>query len=1104
MLQKLLRKKSMWGCITQHARGMLTLILLCIFCAAMAQDKKITVNFKNEKASTALSKVESLAGCKVQFNYKDLNFRVTLSAKNQTAISIVESIIKGRGLKVERGRKGYLIITKQSKQTEKGMSLMVNNGTILHGKVTDEHGEALIGANIRIKHTNEGTITNTEGEYTLVTKATSGTVAFSYIGYETKEIPLKSALGMKAISLAPNAQIQDVVVTGFFDKQKETFTGSVTKVTHDDIAEFGTANIFTVLQSIDPSFKIKENNSAGSNPNQLPDFVVRGESSFQGTSMPTIIVDGYEVNAQYLYDMDLERIESISILKDASATVYYGSRAANGVLIIETRRPKAGHFTVSYSNRTGLTWADLTSYHLMNAAQKLEFERMSGVYTNSDPKQQYELDKKYQELYSNVARGIDTYWMAQPLRTGLTQNHSIYAEGGDNVITYGVSGSYGNTQGVMKGSDRTSTSFSFDLGYRIKDKIQIRNNFTYSSSKGDNSPYGSFSNFTAANPYSPIYDEEGNFIKKYTQHSGQNHYNYVYNASLPHRNNNESQSIMEQFNFDYRITHSLRWRAAISYNRTTGTSASYTSPNDAQYDNSSSPASDKGTASSGRSEDSGWDISSTIANNFLMGEHNIYVGAGVNLTENNSYSESYKVMGFIDDRFNEIGNANAFDRNSTPSSSRTKSRLVGFLGNLNYSFANRYFVDFSMRLDGSSAYGSENRFGNNWSTGIGWNINNEKFMKGLIPGLADFRIRASYGVTGAANFSQDVARTTLQFNQNSLYYETLGATFMQYGNTNLTWQQNRQFNVGVDFGLAHRRLNFSVNYYVNNTDGLLLPVTVAPSLGFSDYTENFGEIENSGYDVSLNAVIIRKKDFDWAISFNAAHNSNKIKKINNSLKTVNESNQFGNGINQDTRPVTEYEEGQSMSVLKVVPSLGINPANGKELFLTKRGTVTEVWNSNDKVIVGDTEPTITGNFGTNFVYKQWTLSTSFRYSYGAKAYNSTLAERVEGLNIYNNGDVRAYEERWKKPGDLTFYKNIADHSTSYVSSRFVQDNNYLTLTNVALFYRFPKAWTRSLGISSAKLGANMSDIFYASTIKQERGLDYPFCRAVSFSLNVSF
>ena len=378
-------------------------------------------------------------------------------------------------------------------------------------------------------------------------------------------------------------------------------------------------------------------------------------------------------------------------------------------------------------------------------------------------------------------------------------------------------------------------------------------------------------------------------------------------------------------------------------------------------------------------------------------------------------------------------------------------------------------------------------------------------MKDRFKWLSSWRVRASYGVTGAANFSQNVAKTMLQFQQSRLYYETLGATFMQYGNTNLTWQKNTQMNLGMDFGIVGRRLNFSFNYYVSNTDGLLLPVTTPTSMGFSSYTENFGEIENTGLDFSLNAVIIRKKEFDWGVNFNVGHNSNKIKKINDALRTTNENANMMGGLNRDTRPVTEYEEGQSMSIIKVVRSLGINPADGKELYLTKDGRVTETWNSDDKVVVGDTEPKFSGSFGTNFMYKRWTLSASFRYSYGGKSYNSTLASRVEGLNIYNNGDTRAFEERWKAPGDLTFYKNIADHTTSYTSSRFVFDNTYITLSNVALNYRFPTEWLkRNLGITMCRLGINMGDIFYSSTIKQERGLDYPFSRTVSCSLNVSF
>lgn len=1081
------------------------LVLLAIYMVSSlsvcGQGKRISVDFKNTKAATALIQVERKSGVKIQFRYSDVNFLVTYSAKKEYAAKIVNDIVGGHGLRMENKGK-YLLVSQQ-----KGYIQVLTDGMFLKGKVVDERGDPLIGATVRMGSTGEATVTNTEGEYTLVVSATQGNVSFSYIGYDDKVIDVGKLANMRVVKMAPSSNsLDDVVVTGFFDKTKNTFTGAVSKISHDQIAEFGTQSIFNILQVLDPSFKIKENNGVGSNPNELPDFVIRGESSFQGTSLPTIIVDGYETSIQYLYDMDVERIESISILKDASATVYYGSRAANGVIIIETRRPKAGKMLVSYSNHTGVTWADLTSYKLMNASEKLEFEQLAGVWTSTDPDAQFQLDQQYEALRRNVVRGIDTYWISQPLRKGLTSTHSIYAEGGDNVVTYGMQANYGINNGVMKGSDRRNLGISFDIGYRIKDKIKIRNAFSYNESKGNNSPYGSFSDYSSANPYSPIYDEEGNYIVSYNQHGskGTVHYNPLYNASLPYRNWSKSSTIMENFSFDYRITKSLRWKINFGYSRTTGETQSYVSPNHSQFlTSSSNDVTQKGSASEGHSEDYGWDLSTTIANNFTLGKHNIYVGGGMNLTENKSTSDSYRVTGFIDDRFNEIGNAARFAINSTPSSAGSKSRLVGFLANLNYSYGDRYFIDLSARLDGSSAYGSDNRFGTLWSTGMGWNINNEKWMKDRFKWLSSLRLRGSYGVTGAANFDQSVARTMLRFDQQNLYYETLGATFIQYGNTNLSWQKNKQVNIGLDFGIINRRLNFTFNYYVSNTDGLLLPVTTPLSMGFAQYTENFGEIENTGIDASLNAVIIRKKDFDWGINFNIGHNGNKIKKINDALRTTNES--ANAGWQADTRPVTEYEEGQSMSVIKAVRSLGINPADGKELYITKDGKVTEVWNSDDKVVCGDTEPDFSGSFGTNVMWKRWQLGMYFSYSYGAKAYNSTLASRIEGLNVYENGDRRALEDRWKQPGDHTFYKNIADRSTSYTSSRFVQDNNYLTLSNVALSYRVPTEWLKSkLGITMCKFSVNMNDLFYASTIKQERGLDYPFSRTLTFSLNLSF
>lgn len=1073
-------------------------LLFC--CIGMSAQKRYSMSFRNEVASKALATVEKKTGVNIQYKQDDMKFTVTLQAKNRTPLEIVQMIVASRGFATSANG-NYIVVYKSKAQT-------TSKKHFAEGVIYDENHEPMIGVIVKVKGQPDGAITDEDGKYILYSTVQNGTVIVSYTGYQQQQYPIDRFRALKTIRMKPLAHtIDDVVVTGYFDREKTTFTGSAAKYSHDQLAEFGTTNIYNILQNLDPSFKVKENSSMGSDPNTLPDFVVRGESSFQGTSLPTIIVDGYEVTMQYLYDMDVDRIESISILKDASATVYYGSRAANGVIVIETRRPEMGKLRVSYSNKTGLTFADLTSYHLMNASQKLEFEKLAGVWSNSNPETQFELDKAYEALRSNVARGIDTYWMSQPLRTGLQSTHSIYVEGGDKVVTYGLTGYYGLNQGVMKGSDRNNYGLSFDLGYRIKDKIQIRNSFNYTYNSSNNSPYGSFSNYSAANPYSPIYDEDGNYIKVYDQHmvkgSGQLHYNYLYNASLPSRSKSSGMSISDQLNFDYRIIPALRWRVTLSYSKYQSESQSYVSPKDVSFYDVSD-VNKKGKATSSHSNSQDIDLTTTLAYNLsLGGKHNIYIGGGINMKESKSYQESFSATGFVDDRFNQIGYAAQYAEGSTPSSSSSLTRLVGFIGNVNYSYADKYFVDFATRFDGSSLYGSDAKFGTLWSTGAGWNIHREKFFKKIAPWVSEFKLRASYGVTGAANFSPEVAKTTMRFSTNSLYYGVLPATFIQYGNPNLTWQQNKQLNMGVDFALAHRRLNFRYDHYRSITNGLLLPVDVAPSLGFSSYTENFGEIENVGDELSLDAIPVRTKDLDFGVHLSIAHNRNKIRKINDVLGTTNSSS-GGMTTTRDTRPQTYYQEGQSMNVIRAVKSLGIDPADGREMYEKLDGSVTKEWSSDDLQVLGCGDADIEGNFGFNVVWKQWTLSTSFRYSYGGQAYNSTLAERVEGLNVYDNGDVRALEGRWKKPGDVTFFKDIADKTTSKTTSRFIQDNNYLQMANLAIYYKFAHRFLKRIGIDNIKLGTNLSDVFYLSTIKRERGLDYPYARTFSFSFNLSF
>lgn len=1097
------QKQHLLRCIIKIPRLFIASIFVLIVCGislnANAQDNKsdilIELNLVNVPIKRVFSEIEKQSNWRFFYNTELLNTKkpISINIKSMDIEKIVQSCIYGLDLEYEIKPGNTIIIRK----FRKNISSKQKTNFTIKGKVLDKTtGEPLVGATLIAKENDNnvnGTSTSVNGTFEIIIHKNVTNILVSFMGYVSKEIAIKK---QKEITIYLNKDVQsmgDAVVTGYFNKPKSTFTGAVTQITRQEIQKFGKANIINILSQVDPTFKIKENNEMGSNPNQLPDFFIRGEGSFLGGSnIPTFIVDGYEVSLQYVFDMDIDRIESLSILKDASATIHYGSRAANGVVVIETRRPKSGELRVNYINRTGLSVPDLSDYNLMNAKEKLEFERLAGVYTSDDPKKQHRLNKVYNEIATDIAKGVDTYWLSQPLRNALSHSHSIYISGGDKKVTYGLSANYDDKAGVMKKSNRYTYGVAFDLTYRVKDKINIRNNLSYRTTKSKNSPYGRFSNYASANPYSPI------DVKNFDQHETYRHYNYLYNAKLAHRDENNIGTVVNNTSLDLWITDKLRLKSSFSLSKSLGSGEFYESPLSSLYTGKS--ADKRGYVRVSNNKSFSYDFSSTLTYTLSHKKHVLYSGIGINIQDREENSNTYSVSGFLDERFNDIRFALRFAEGSKPTSTDGISRLVGFMGNANYSYDNRYFTDLSIRMDGSSKYGANDKFGSFWSLGVGWNIHKEAFMQDF-DWLEELKLRGSMGVTGNQNFDPTMAKTIFQYYIPDFYYQSLGAYFSQYGNVNLKWQRGVKRNIGLDLRFMNRRLSFSFDYYNDKTQGLLLPVTVAPSLGFSSYTENYGEQINNGYEFRLNMVILRDKDFDLAFYVSGTHNKNKIVKISNVLAKLNKDN--NSDENLFTKPISLYEEGESLTTLKVVRSMGIDPETGKELYLTKDGKITDVWNYKDKVKVGDTSPKIIGNFGTNFIWRNLSFSMNFRYSIGSQLYNNTLASRVEGVEPHINADIRVLEERWKKPGDITFYKNIADRSVSNASSRFVQDNNYLELSNASIFYRFDKRLIKKLGFSDLRVGFNMNDLFYISTIKRERGLYYPYARQFTFTLNLN-
>ena len=399
-----------------------------------------------------------------------------------------------------------------------------------------------------------------------------------------------------------------------------------------------------------------------------------------------------------------------------------------------------------------------------------------------------------------------------------------------------------------------------------------------------------------------------------------------------------------------------------------------------------------------------------------------------------------------------------------------------------------------------------------YSIGLGWNVHNEAFIRKL-NFVNVLKLRATYGELGSISFSPYQAKDIYAATKNDRYDGNIGVVLQGLGNENLRWQTTKSYDFGLTLGLFDR-FDFSLSFYKKETHDMVLPVTTPPSVGFDSFTENLGRMRNTGYELSLRAFAIKKKTFNVSVFLNASHNKNKILSISSALESYNKSidNSEGKTENEYKQAshkfLTKYEEGQSTTAIYAVRSLGIDPMTGEELFLTKEGKPTWIWNALDKIVVGDTEPKIRGTFGVNVGWKGLYMNATFAYQYGGEAYNQTVVDKVENSNKYQNVDKRVLTKNWQKPGDVVKYKaNVTSRLVqyfTYASSRFVQDLNYLQFSSFSLQYEMPKNWISCLRMESLRFSFNMSDLFYWSTVKRERGTSYPFARSFTVGLRANF
>ena len=968
-------------------------------------------------------------------------------------------------------------------------------GKVIKGRVIDGNGEPLVGATIKLKGGNGVYFTDHNGNFEIITKKNREEVVVTYIGHVTQTLFVFPGNETTIPLAADNTSLSEVVVTGFVNKSKVSFTGSQTTVQKEQLLSMGTKNVLESLQSFVPGLVIAENNLAGSNPNKRPDLNIRGRATFDGSAnMPLFVVDGTEVSADYVYDMDMNDIESVTVLKDASASALYGSKASAGVIVITTKTMKPGRLRLNYSGTYRLSTPDLTDYRMLNAAQKLEFERLAGLYTDkTDLERQYRLDTEYNRLAQIVRSGVNTDWLSKPLRNGFSQNHSLSIDGGDDYARYNLGLRYSTDDGVMIGSKRDRLSLFFKFSYNKPGAFSVNNSTTLMSVDSEESPYGSFSDYVRQNPYEQPYAADGSLHRKLSNLEE----NPLYEAQAGNFNKSENLNILNTTTLQVWFSDAFRLNGDFSFTKDMSTSNNFKSPL-ALSELNKTDVSQRGQLTESHTSLVRYAGKLMLSyNKNLFGKLFTSATAGSTIEANNGDNTSYSSVGYYSANLSHPAFAAGYV-NGKPGGSDNIYRTVGFFANLNSIWDNKYFLDFIYRYEGSSKFGKNTRFAPFWSVGSGWNIHNESFLKGK--GIELLKLRASVGYLGNISFEPYQAITSYNYAAGNNYVKGIGAIPKTIGNPDLRWERTLTSNVGIDLTMFKGRWDLTFDAYIKNTDDLLVNVTKAPSVGVASARENLGAIENRGVELRTRVVPISTKQLQWSISATYAYNKSKIKQISNALMSKNEENRNATG----KAPLPIYEEGGSLTAVKVVPSAGIDPATGREVYIKRDGSYTFDYDARDKVTFGDESPLGQGSLSSYLTYKQWSASASFGYSFGGVVYNQTLVTRVEGANPKQNADERVFNDRWKKPGDYARYRNIADYSTPQQTSRFVQVNNYLTLHSLSVAYEFTPWQIRKLGLSRMRLELLTNDLFYLSSIKRERGLDYPYARSVEMSVRFSF
>ncbi|WP_179213405.1 SusC/RagA family TonB-linked outer membrane protein [Ekhidna lutea] len=970
------------------------------------------------------------------------------------------------------------------------------------GKVTDDTGETLPGVNVVIKGTTTGTTTDLDGNYRL--QVNDGDILiYSFVGFEAQEINAGTR-SVIDVTMGGATELQEVVVVGYGESTTKKLTGSIDKV---DAKKFEQVPL--------PSFdNILQGNVAGLNvqgtsgmPGGATNVRLRGIGSINAGSAPLYVLDGVPINvgdlsrdqqtANALASLNPNDIENVTVLKDASAAAIYGSRAANGVIIITTKKGKPGQTKFTLRVQQGVSERRDDPFDVMNSAQFTEYMREAVVNAGGNPD-----DAGSASTYYPIAPDtVDTPWLDLAFQDGSLKSYELSASGGDDKTRFFISGSFLDQEGIAVQTQLERFTSRFNIDHSATEKLTFGVNLTIANAK-QNGRYGAGTSFgdpiyggMYLSPLYRIYATQEQIDNGEDRGTGFNfntpgfsNHNHVATQALSSNVANTFRTTGKVY-LNYDLLEGLTFNQSVGLDMVRINEDSWTSQNHPDGVN------DGGFVTAVSTFNRDYVITSTLNYNTSFNDvHNITVLAGNEFQSANRESIDVTANNFPSDKLRTI---NSGAENFGYGAFGTEWSIWGIFSRVNYNFDERYFVDVSVRRDGSSRFGANNRFATFYSVGAGWNIVDESFFN--VSFVDQLKLRGSWGTSGNQSIDNFASRGLYQFGS----YDGQSVSFpSQLDNPDLTWEQSQQVDIGIDYSLFQGRLNGSIDYYNKETTDMLLEVPISRTTGFEELDQNLGTMVNKGWEFTLSSVNLQMGDFSWATDFNISVNDNEITSLPEGADIPD-----GNNIQR---------VGESVNSWYMPVYAGVNPANGAPLWYDEDGNVVTAYGQADRQIVGNPVANVLSGLTNTFQYKGLSLSAFLFLSHGNDVYRSVSRFINSDGSRFGRNQSTEQLRRWQQPGDITDVPIIKQGNTdggNNASTRQIHDGSFLRLRNVTVAYNLPANMASKMKLTSVRIyaqGQNVKTWTKYPGLDPEVGIDgvdfglYPQPRSYTVGIDIGF